>query len=47
MNQAIPYEVLEELASVVTTGQIVYNGLTMALSIAAYVLRSIGLYAIA
>ena len=47
MNSAVTYEMLEEMGFALTTGEIVYNGFTFLLSIAAYILRSIGLYAIA
>lgn len=47
MSNMIPYEMLEELGFAMTTGEIVYNGFSLVLGIVAYILRSIGLYAIA
>ena len=47
MSNMIPYEMLEEFGYAFTAGEIVYNGFSILLGIAAYVLRSIGLYAIA
>lgn len=50
MSSVIPYElmgIMEEMGIFLTTADIVYNCVTFALGIAAYVLRSIGLYAIA
>ena len=47
MENMIPYELLEELGYAITAGEMVYNGFSLLLSIATYVLRSIGLYTIA
>ena len=47
MDSFVTYEMMDELGSLITTADIVYNSLTFILGIAAYILRSIGLYSIA
>lgn len=47
MNNMIPYDMLEELGYAISAGEIVYNAFSLLLAIAAYVLRSVGLYSIA
>ena len=47
MSNMIPYDMLEEFGYVLSAGEVVYNAFSVLLAIAAYVLRSIGLYSIA